>query len=100
MAEARDSNEWNRTAEQLSMLANVNNDPKKNPKGYESRQFHPYLRNRPKSKLEREAEAMAYHMNSLADVPEEKFDEAFDRFFNRGKDGSERESNSSGPSGD
>lgn len=43
MAEARQSDEWNRTALLAAILANTNRDPKKRPRPYEIQDFHPQL---------------------------------------------------------
>lgn len=96
MARARMSDSWDRASQLLALLANANNDWKKNPKGYEAVDFHPFERNKPKSKEQREAEAMCYHLNTLAQLPADKFDAAFEAFIRRFKDddddGSERTS--------
>lgn len=86
MADAKQKEAWNHTAQLLAMTANANNDWKKNPKGYESIDFMPASLRPRKSRLEREADAMHYHLNQLAQLPAEKFDEAFQRFVNRMKD--------------
>lgn len=104
MSRARSSEAWDHTSQLLSLLANANNDWKKNPKGYDPIDFHPYERAKPKTKEQREAEAMQYHMNQLAQLPAEKFDAAFEAFIKRFEgddtDGSQRTSDQSGQGSD
>lgn len=99
IAEGKQSAEWDRTSQILAMTANVNNDFKANPKGYNPRDYHPYLIGRPKSKEEREDEAFRFHLEQIRNVPEDKFDETFDRFLQKVADGS-RQSDQSGQSSD
>lgn len=84
MAEAKQRSNWDHTAQLLKMIAEVNNDWKKNPNGFEIHQFHPY---RQLSKEDREAAAKAkaymFHLKQLQNLPDDKIDAAIEAFFAR-----------------
>lgn len=43
MADGRSKSEWSHTSNILAMFANVNRDPKKRKRPYESKEFNPHF---------------------------------------------------------